>query len=184
MPKIPKRNGWIEEENGYIPLSKGQVAVVDIEDLPILEKHNWCAAWSERLQAFYARTNIKEDDVWRGVLMHRFILGLKHGDGIQGDHRDGNTLDNRKKNLRKATKSQNGMNKGTQRNNKSGLKGVTWHARTGMWRADIGANGIAKTLGYFPFKEEAHEAYCAAAKIMHGEFFRTEPVERSGGGIE
>ena len=175
---MKKRKGWIDNGIGYIPLTQGQVAIVDTVSVSCLEKWNWCAVWNARMKAYYAFRSDVIDGKPTTIPMHRFVVGLASGDKRQVDHKNGNTLDNRMDNLRAATASQNAMNRGIQSNNKAGLKGITWHARTKTWRADIGAYGKDKTIGYFKTKEEAHEAYCKAAKELHGEFFRIESVKR------
>src|ERR1017187_4987511 len=62
----------------------------------------------------------------------------------RADHRNGDTLDNRWRNLREATNAQNAMNSKTANNNTSGHKGVDWHKRAGKWRARIKLEGREK----------------------------------------
>lgn len=88
------------------------------------------------------------------------------------DHIDGNGLNNRISNLREAVHSENARNRGAQRNSKSGIKGVSWHVESGRWQAKIQHHGKGKNLGYYATPEEAREAYCKAAKELHGEFAR------------
>jgi hypothetical protein len=92
--------------------------------------------------------------------------------GMHVDHINGNTLDNRRENLRSVTHAQNLMNQKLSRANKSGFKGVSMDRSSGKWRAHITKDGIVRQLGYFPTPELAHEAYCTAAAIFHGEFAR------------
>jgi hypothetical protein len=87
------------------------------------------------------------------------------------DHRDGNPSNNRWGNLRRATKSQNNANRPLQRNNASGLKGVSQDE--GRWRARIYKNGRGRHLGSFPTSQAAHAAYVKAARKLFGEFART-----------
>jgi hypothetical protein len=87
------------------------------------------------------------------------------------DHRDGNRLNNRWNNLRRATRSQNNANTPRQRNNLSGFKGVG--LRSGRkWRARICKNKRRHTLGTFSTPQAAHAAYVAAARRLFGEFAR------------
>ena len=53
------------------------------------------------------------------------------------DHKDRNTLNNRKDNLRRATKSQNAQNQSLPINNTSGVIGVCWHKRKCQWQVRI-----------------------------------------------
>lgn len=86
------------------------------------------------------------------------------------DHDDTNRSNNAFKNLREATVSQNHFNIGITASNTSGYKGVSWFKKTRKWRARITVNKKERTLGYFDMKEEAHEFYCLAADMLHGEF--------------
>lgn len=88
------------------------------------------------------------------------------------DHINGNRSDNRLKNLREATRSDNLCNRGPQSNNTSGHKGVYWSKRAGRWEASIGKEGCVKYLGRFESLVDAEAAYRAAAAKMHGEFAR------------
>ena len=87
------------------------------------------------------------------------------------DHINGNKADNRKKNLRLASRNQNRYNCPIQKNNTSGFKGVS--PRGNKWRALIYSNGKRYFLGDFPTPELAHMAYCKAAAELHGDFART-----------
>lgn len=92
------------------------------------------------------------------------------------DHIDEDKTNNRWVNLRKATKSQNGANRGLSAHNTSGFKGVVWDDARGKWKAQIGSKdkpGSAH-IGRFDTPEEAHAAYCRVATEIHGEFARFE----------
>ena len=106
--------------------------------------------------------------------LQRFIIGLGHKDGYQGDHISGDTLDNRKSNLRKCSISENTQNAKMHKDNLTGYKGITLFKRTGQYVAKICVNRKQFHLGYFDTPEEAHEAYCKASKELHGEFSRVE----------
>jgi hypothetical protein len=88
------------------------------------------------------------------------------------DHRDGDRSNNRWSNLRSATRSQSCANRGLNRNNTCGLKGVTPYRQ--QWRASIHKNRRKYHLGNFPTPEEAHAAYVNAARNLFGEFARTK----------
>lgn len=88
------------------------------------------------------------------------------------DHENLDRSDNRWLNLRSATRPQNMANKRAQRNNKSGLKGVSWNKPAGRWLAQIQINGKVKNLGRFIDKHEAHARYLEAARRAFGEFAR------------
>jgi hypothetical protein len=88
----------------------------------------------------------------------------------QVDHRDGNRRNNAIANLRLATNQQNQANRGPQRNNTSGHKGVSWHRRERKWVAQMKVNGRKVNLGQYADFERACEAYRAAALRTQGEF--------------
>ena len=75
-------------------------------------------------------------------------------------------------NLRECTQSQNLLNIGMRKNNKSGFKGVSWGNRDKKWRAQAQLNGKHFSLGSYCSPELASEAYQAFATEHHGEFFR------------
>jgi hypothetical protein len=86
------------------------------------------------------------------------------------DHRDLNPSNNKWNNLREASDTQNKMNTSIKKSNKSGFKGVI--KISDKYRAAIRINGIKTHLGHFNTPEEAHEAYCNAAREYFGEFAR------------
>jgi len=86
------------------------------------------------------------------------------------DHINGIRDDNRWRNLREATKSQNNRNKGMQSNNKSGHIGVSWRKNTKKWTARIRVEDKYLSLGSYVNKEDAAEAYRNASLKHFGEF--------------
>lgn len=88
------------------------------------------------------------------------------------DHKNLNKADNRFKNLRPATQSQNSANVAMRANGTSGFKGVSWHRRGKKWLAQIRKSGENIYLGLYPTRDEAHAAYAEAAARLHGEFAR------------
>ena len=143
-----------------VPLTKGAYALVDDTDFECVSGHSW--ALSVR------GTAVSRID-GRVITMHRFILGLHKTRSPLIDHRNRNPLDNQRGNLRAASNSQNSQNRGLQRTNRSGFKGVCWTPRWG-WRATISLDLRQKHLGHFADLIEAACAYNLAAKRMFGEF--------------
>ena len=95
------------------------------------------------------------------LLLHHLILPRKQG--FDTDHINGNKLDNRKSNLRYATRSLNMMNK-------KDVKGIYWYKKTNKWQAQIGFNNKHIHLGYFIKEEDAIKARRDAEKKYFGEF--------------
>jgi hypothetical protein len=90
------------------------------------------------------------------------------------DHRDGNPLNNRWRNLRLASHANNAANRPRLCSNTSGFKGVTFDRRRGNWFAQITKQGRRYWIGRYATAQEAHEAYATAARLLFGEFARTE----------
>jgi AP2 domain len=152
----------LNESYRLIPLTQGQNAIVDLEDFERLSRHNWHVQWNPNTKSFYALTSGQ-------IAMHRMILGCKADE--EGDHIDRNTLNNRRKNLRKCARfHQNNWNQGPNRRNTTGYKGVNWLPKSRKWQARIRANKKMTYLGLFESAEDAAHAYDDAARRLHGEF--------------
>ena len=104
------------------------------------------------------------------MMMHGEIL--KVADGKFVDHINHNGLDNRKANLRPATRAENNRNrrKWSKRKCGSRFKGVSWHKYRKRWTVQIWFNSKMKFIGYFHDEIAAAKAYDAAAKKYHKEF--------------
>jgi outer membrane usher protein FimD/PapC len=97
--------------------------------------------------------------------MHHEIMGY-----VGVDHKNHDTLNNRRGNLRKANSSQQKWNQGKRKNNTSGYKGVCWNKEKSKYQVQIGVNGKQIRLGYFTSAKKAARAYDKAARKYHGEF--------------
>jgi hypothetical protein len=124
---------------------------------------------------YYAqRTVVLPNGKKTTLSLHRFIMGLEHGDPMTVDHINGDPLDNRDCNLRLATRTQQTYTQRRRGNTKYGYKGVVYLKRDNKWEARIKINKVPTYLGQFDNPEEAHEAYIAKAREIHGEFFRED----------
>jgi len=105
---------------------------------------------------------------------HRMAWAMHYGAWplLNIDHINGIRSDNRIENLREATHQQNCMNRGNNKFNKSGFKGVSWHAEGKKWQSHISIGGKSIYLGLFESAEKAHEAYKEAANKAYGIFIR------------
>jgi hypothetical protein len=99
-------------------------------------------------------------------IMWKMVTGQEPCELI--DHRDLNPSNNRFKNLREASSTNNQCNRHKTRANTSGYKGVYKHGPG--WRVQIKHSGKLHQVGTFPTKEQAHEAYTKAADRLHGQF--------------
>ena len=99
------------------------------------------------------------------------ILSLAHGDPRQGDHKNGDTLDNQRPNLRITTNAENGRNRRRHRDNASGFKGVHWNKPRQRWQARITIDGQLLHLGHRHTAKAAFEELYVPAALKHfGEF--------------
>jgi hypothetical protein len=139
---------------------------------------NACYSWRSAGSYFMHRGEPKYWQVSVGganLLAHRVVYLLVTGSDpaeMNIDHINGDGTDNRIANLRLATPAQNGWNRGLNKNNTSGCKGVRLYKPTGRWYATIWSKGDSIHLGYFATRDEAADAYAKAAEQLHGEFAR------------
>lgn len=153
-----------------IKLSQNKVVLVDDEDFKRVKAFKWHFSWSG--WRGYAKTNILLYGNKRtSIYLHRFLLNAQKG--MQTDHINGNTMDNRKENLRLCTKQQNAFNKkSAHKNNKLGIKGVHWDKNSKRFRAQIMVNGKNFNLGSFEVLSDADTSYRKAEKKYFGNFAR------------
>ena len=153
-----------------IELTQGQVALVDDGDYEWLSQWKWYA--DKRLNGDFdaVRQLPREKRKRHKILMHRQILGLEYGDKRESDHRNHNSLDNCRSNIRVCTTWQNQHNRKPQQRATSEFKGVHWHKLHKKWGVNIRLTGKVKYLGSFELEELAALAYDMVAIREHGEF--------------
>lgn len=169
MAKREIRPVRVDGQVAYVPLTQGYTAIIDAADVHLVEGLNWCARTSTSGTVYAMRTD-HDGGKQRTLYLHRVIMGDPIGLDI--DHRDANALDNRRTNLRAATKSQNMHNQRIRADNTSGYKGVRWLPTERRWGARIAVNGVRHSLGLFRCSTSAAVAYAKASRELHGEFGR------------
>lgn len=177
--KVAARQQYVRAEAAagrgkLIELTKGFVALVDDVDFEAVNAYNWYAQGTgSSKERFYAARRVGR----RILLLHRELLGAINSEQ-KVDHKNRNTFDYRRVNLRFVTDQQNSANQGKRSGTTTQYKGVCRVKprvnATNPYMAYIG--GAAKSvlkrihLGYFASEEEAARVADAAAKEHYGEF--------------
>jgi hypothetical protein len=153
-----------------IKLTRNKLAIVDPEDFEKLNSLKWYAGQAR--DRFYAcRTDVNQ----KRIYLHRFLLNIQDPK-IFVDHINGNTLDNRKSNLRLCNNSENLYNRKQNKRNKSGYKGVHLNKNTNLWQAKITVDRKTVYIGEYKSVELAAQAYNTAAKKYFKEFARPNKI--------
>ena len=126
-----------------IKATTGQLFVVDDSNSSKVTKYNW--HFQRYVRAYVNGKTIR---------LHNYLFGYAPA-GLEWDHIDRDTLNNKQRNLRLVTHRENMKNKRIPANNTSGIKGVCWHKRMGCWIAQYKLNGKIKHLGYFEDLDKA-----------------------------
>jgi hypothetical protein len=162
VPKVPTGNS----DNSHvveIPLTRGYSTIVDAEDFERFGHIKWHAGGRKHVCAVNA---VLLDRTYQTRFLHRLILNAPGH--LCVDHINGNTLDNRRSNLRLATKQQNSWNRQTRAANKHGFLGVYSIGRRFIGRIRI--HGKNYRTRRFNTAELAAAARDVLARQHHGEF--------------
>jgi hypothetical protein len=153
-----------------IRLIEGKFAIVDPADFYRFNSFIWLTCGSNGNP--YAARLIRMRTGWlKTVVMHKEILDAPPG--LYVDHRNTNSLDNRRANLRLATPSQNCCNSRRDKSHThSRFRGVSFNKRAGKWYSSIRFTGKRIWLGLFVNEIDAAKAYDNAAREYHKDFAR------------
>jgi len=162
------------EEYGIININSpthGHFKVlINLEDVVKCDEITWCILKSvsgkDKEYIEYYATSAKVG------LLHRFIMDATEKSQVV-DHKNGDTMNNRKYNLRKCSSSENSMNQ-KKRKSKSGIRGVIWHENSNSWMAYMKMNNKFKNLGYYHDVEDAIKARKLAEETYFGEYMRQD----------
>jgi hypothetical protein len=162
-----------------IYLGEGQWTILDHDDYYRLKDFKWVAyAGGRGGENLYAvRFKLVSPKKTTFVSMHREIMNAN--DERVVDHKNCNSLDNRKNNLRLATRAENIRNRRKQKNTSSQFIGVSFSKSQGRWASEIKCNGKKIWLGRFDNEIDAARAYDEAAKKYFGEFARLNFPEQN-----
>jgi len=160
----------VEGDVAYVPLTQGRTAIIDADDVPLIDAWAWHVVAGPKRRCYAQRSGQVAGKKY-SVAMHRVIAGAMPGEDV--DHVDGDGLNNRRANLRRCSTSQNMANIGARSDNALGVKGVYASRTPGKYTATIQHHGQSRHLGTFTSIADAKAAYDAAAQVAFGEFARS-----------
>jgi hypothetical protein len=147
---------------------KGYDVLIDDEDFNRVMEHTWQVGCpSGKPYFFFGKRDNGERHYTK---LHRLLVNAPEGTVV--DHISGDTLDNRKCNLRITNWAGNARNHGLANNNTSGYRGVHFNKSKKRWKAVIYYNKKGISLGYYPSMELASFIYEEATKVIFGEYYR------------
>lgn len=157
----------------FLPLSRGMTTIVSFSDFHRVRHTKWHAVKTAKSGRYYAARSVVDDcGHKRMLLLSRELLSASEDKDV--DHINGDRLDNRRENLRIASRGENLANrpigdswKGRPRSSK--YRGVS-KLREGVWSAQISISNKKRHLGSFVSETEAATSYDSAAKLIFGEF--------------
>ena len=162
--KNTKENKWIFDGDVVIGItSSGDKFLIDADDFQMVK--NYC--WRKNKHGYIVAN--KRSSTNKTILLHRIVMNVDD-DNILVDHKYWDKTDNRKSNLRLATKSNNNININRRKDNTSGYTGVTYNKRNNKYTARISKNGKRIFIGYFNTLEEAVEARHKTEIDIHKEW--------------
>lgn len=141
-----------------IPVGKNSFAIVDDEDFELVSQFDWREMRSGSFEHVYAAARIR---------MHRLIMDAPRG--MMVDHINGDTLDNRKCNLRLATNAQNQQNTKS-RKGSSQFKGVSFSKRKQRWIGTFMFEGVNYYCGGFLNERDCARAVDKKRREVAGHF--------------
>jgi hypothetical protein len=140
-----------------IPLTQGKSAIVDDDVFDAIGKYKWFAH-KNKYSAYYAQRSVTLQGKKNQSTdyLHWYVVG-KPLNGLVVDHINGDTLDNRRENLRIVSKRGNSLNSKVHRNGKP--IGARFMKGKNRWCSNIYINGRTKYIGCFKTAEEASNNY-------------------------
>lgn len=150
----------------YIPLTQNKQAMVDDEDYEWLNQWKWYI--SNKGYAIRGVRNVSLPTGYKSISMHRLINNTP--DGYETDHKNGDKLDNRRVNIRTASRAQNRYNTPPRADNKSGVAGVIWYKPLKKWLAYIQVDKKHIHLGYYYELNDAVAVRRTAESTYCGDF--------------
>lgn len=144
-----------------LALNHGKMAILDDEDYEVL----WPFKWHFNVKGKYSKGYVQRSQhvkvakhKYKTLVIYLHVVIMKPSKGFVVDHINGDTLDNRKENLRIVPQSVNMRNRKSVPGSTSKFVGVHKHKLTGKWRSQIRIDGKTKSLGLYETQSQAKEA--------------------------
>jgi HNH endonuclease len=153
-----------------IELTQGYSTLVDDDWFDYLNQFKWCATNVHNGRPYAARSVRLNGPKKTWVWMHRLIIAAPNSAEV--DHANGNSLDNRRANLRICERLENAKNVKIRKDNTSGAKGVAFDPRCPKrpWRVRIYSDRKCHSFGGFATFNEAKSTYNEEVTRLHGQF--------------
>lgn len=151
----------IEGKTGYGTLPDSTTFLFDAEQIDKIKDIKWYRCYNKKYDATYITNR-------SGRVLHKFLVECPSG--YEVDHINRDTMDNRQCNLRICTHQQNQCNQALQKNNTSGVSGVSYYPPRSKFRARIKVSHQDIHLGYYSSFEEAVQARNVGMSYMFGEY--------------
>lgn len=167
------KNTYIEKESFYIIEIEGTIngkIIVDKEDYSKMIKYKWYIVDKK-----YPTCKAYDYKNKKVILMSKMVTGYYDGE-LLIDHINGNTLDNRRENLRLLTHKDNMKNRRLHSNSSSGVSGVHYIKKKMLWEARISNNNYSFCLGFYKNKEDAIKSRLEAESFFFGELSRNSEL--------
>ena len=162
----------VDKDYKEIPLGRTSKRIlVSIEDYDHVSQWKWHNRQGYAIRVEWLNKNQTRRKTYQ---MHREIMNPP--EGLFVDHINGDTLDNRRGNLRTCSQTENARNRIKYTPTTSRYKGVSWSKDLQQWIAYIRVDDVLKHLSYFSCEIEAAKCYNAAAKEYFGEFAKLNDI--------
>jgi len=151
--------------------------LIDIEDLEKVKEYIWRVCWDPKKNNFYVYGSNRKKNIL-SLRLQRFLVNCTDKK-LKVDHINGDTMDNRKSNLRICTHIENSWNSAKPKGKRtSKYKGVDFMKNEGKYRARIKVNYKEINLGCFLLEDDAAEAYNKAAIKYYKNFSLLNEIKK------
>jgi hypothetical protein len=157
----------IENDVVHMRLNDDNWTTIDAEEFEKVRQYTWGSVWPKRNRTPYAAACACS--AHPHMYLHRFIMAQYHDlTDMTIDHRNRDSLDNRKSNLAVVSRRENALNRGPKVANRYGYKGVQ-ETKWGTYKAKLTDSGQYYYAGTYKTIEEAAEAFDRKSLAIRGD---------------